>query len=219
MLLNNPSETAPDFSVIVNCRNSERFLMQCLESIRRQTYSNYEVIIWDNKSTDRTFEFATRLRDSDSRFLVFQGETSLNLGEARNLAIQKARGKFIAFLDSDDLWDPNYLADHMKVLHNTNQKIFGIGNVKEIDSRFCLSGSEKPSESQGLSTSPEIIFKKLLKGNTIYFSSLVMPNSFFKRNNGFKPEYVQAEDYELLLRLSKEWKCYKTGLAYYRIHD
>ena len=193
--------------------------MQCLESIKRQTYPSYEVVIWDNRSTDSTFKIASGFRESDSRFLVYQGETSLKLGEARNAAIQKARGRFIAFLDSDDLWDTNYLADHIKVLQNTNQKIFGIGNVVEIDSRFNLTERNNPLESQGIPTPPEIIFRKLLKGNTIYFSSLVVPSSFFKKHNGFKPEYVQAEDYELLLRASQELKCYKTGLAYYRIHE
>ena len=193
--------------------------MQCLESVRGQTYPNYEVVIWDNKSTDSTFEIACEFRESDKRFLVYQGDTSLKLGEARNLAIQKARGRFIAFLDSDDLWDPNYLADHMKVLQNTNQKLFGIGNVVEIDSRFTLTEKNNPIESQRIPTSPELVFRKLLKGNTIYFSSLVIPNRFFEENDGFKPEYVQAEDYELLLRASQELKCYKTGLAYYRIHE
>ena len=217
--MNNPSENAPDFSIIVNCRNSERFLTKCLESIKKQTYSNYEVIIWDNKSADRTFEIASGFHDSDSRFLVFQGETALKLGEARNFAIQKARGRFIAFLDSDDLWDPNYLADHVEVLQNTNQKIFGIGNVVEIDSRFDIIERNNPLESLRNSTLPEIIFRKLLKGNTIYFSSLVIPNIFFKQHYGFKPDYVQAEDYELLLRAAHEMKCYKTGLVYYRIHE
>lgn len=217
--MNNHSENIPKFSIIVNCRNSEIFLKQCLESIKWQTYSNYEVIIWDNASTDNTFEIASEFRESDNRFLVYQGETSLNLGEARNRAIQKARGIFIAFLDSDDLWDPNYLADHIKVLQNTNEKIFGIGNAVEIDSRFKLTEKNIPIESKQIQTPPEIIFRKLLKGNTIYFSSLVIPISFFKEHDCFKPEYVQAEDYELLLRASQELKCYKTGLVYYRIHE
>jgi glycosyltransferase involved in cell wall biosynthesis len=187
--------------------------------VKGQTYSNYEVIIWDNKSTDNTFKIASEFRESDNRFLVYQGETPLNLGEARNRAIQKARGRFIAFLDSDDLWDPNYLADHIKVLQNSNHKIFGIGNVVEIDSKFNLTEKNIPIESQRIPTSPEIFFRKLLKGNTIYFSSLVIPNSFFEEHDGFKSEYMQAEDYELLLRASQELKCYKTGLAYYRIHE
>ena len=138
MLLSNSPKNSPDFSVIVNCRNSERFLKQCLDSIKNQTHSDYEVIIWDNKSTDRTFEIALGFSQSDNRFKVFQGESSLKLGEARNKAIQLAQGSFFAFLDSDDLWHPTFLADHLLILKNSEQKIYGVGNVIEIDSEFSL---------------------------------------------------------------------------------
>jgi glycosyltransferase involved in cell wall biosynthesis len=219
MPLSSHSSIAPGFSVIVNCRNSERFLIQCLESIRRQTYPDFEVIIWDNKSEDRTFEIASDFCNLDNRFFIYRGAISLKLGAARNSAIQKARGKFIAFLDSDDLWDPNFLNDHIKVLQNSNQKTFGIGNVIEIDSGFNLSRDSAIDKLTNESTAPDTVFRKLLKGNFIYFSSLILPRSFFEKQKGFKPEYVQAEDYELLLRASQELECYKTGLAYYRIHE
>ena len=205
--------------MIVNCRNSEGFLKQCLDSINHQTYSDYEVIIWDNKSTDKTFEIASEFSASDNRFKVFKGAAPLKLGEARNMAIQEARGEFTAFLDSDDLWHSNFLADHIKVLRQWDERIFGIGNVIEIDSTFKLlqaSANDSPTE---ITLPPKEIYRKLLKGNTIYFSSLVLPRSFFIQNAGFKGDYVQAEDYELLLRASRMMKCYKTGLAYYRIHD
>ena len=218
-LLNSASENSPVFSVIVNCRNSEGFLKQCLGSIQNQTYPDYEVIIWDNKSTDKTFEIASEFRESDNRFKVFKGAAPLKLGEARNMAIQAARGQFIAFLDSDDLWHSNFLADHMKALGQCDERIFGIGNVIEIDLTFNLLQASANDSLTEITLSPKDIYKKLLKGNTIYFSSLVIPRSFFIQNAGFKGDYVQAEDYELLLRASRIMKCYKTGLAYYRIHD
>jgi glycosyltransferase involved in cell wall biosynthesis len=205
--------------VIVNCRNSEGFLRQCLGSIKNQTYSDYEVIIWDNKSTDSTFQIASKFSETDNRFKVFQGATFLKLGEARNMAIQEARGKFIAFLDSDDLWDPNFLTDHFKALGQWEERVFGIGNVTEIDSNFNLLQVSAKDASTEVTLPPRNIYKKLLKGNTIYFSSLVIPSNFFIQNAGFKGDYVQAEDYEMLLRASQMMKCYKTGLAYYRIHD
>jgi glycosyltransferase involved in cell wall biosynthesis len=219
MLLSNPSNDSPDFSVIVNCRNSERFLEQCLDSIRNQTHSNYEVIIWDNQSIDRTLEIANSYGQLDSRFKVFQGATSLKLGEARNKAIQEAQGKFYAFLDSDDLWHPTFLADHLLILKSSEQTLFGVGNVIEIDSDFSLE--KNPIQKSTISTSapPRDVFRRLLKGNTIYFSTLVIPGEFFIGQAGFNSEFVQAEDYELLLRVSQTMKCYKTGLAFYRVHE
>lgn len=209
---------APIFSVIVNCRNSARFLQSCLESIQNQTFKNYEVIVWDNCSTDNTFEIAFDFSQADVRFKVIHGETSLKLGQARNAAIHKAQGKYLAFLDSDDLWHSNFLSNHHKVLQDSNDNIFGVGNVIEVNSSFNLL-NENNYMSSSNTTVPNYIFRKLLKGNTIYFSSLVVPVSFFKDQAWFNPEYVQAEDYELLLRISQKLKCYKTGLAFYRIHE
>lgn len=209
---------APIFSVIVNCRNSAKFLQSCLESIQNQTFKNYEVIVWDNCSTDNTFEIALDFSQVDNRFKVFHGETSLKLGEARNAAIRKALGKYLAFLDSDDLWHSNFLANHHKVLQESDDNIFGVGNVIEINSSFKLLNEDNFKFSSN-TIMPNYIFRKLLKGNTIYFSSLVVPISFFKDQAWFNPEYVQAEDYELLLRISQKLKCYKTGLAFYRIHE
>ncbi len=205
--------------MIVNCRNSERFLSQCLESIQRQTYTDFEVIVWDNMSIDNTFQIAARFSESDSRFKVFCGLTPLELGEARNMAIRESQGRYIAFLDSDDLWHPTFLFDHIKVLDSYEQEIFGIGNVIEVNADF--RSSKDPSVDSVILNplQPSNVFRKLLKGNTVYFSSLVIPKQFFEHNAGFKPKYVQAEDYELLLRASRNMKCYKTGLAYYRIHD
>jgi len=219
MLLNDFFQNFPTFTVIVNCRNSERFLSQCLESIQNQTHTNFEVIVWDNMSVDNTFQIASAYSKSDGRFKVFCGLTPLKLGEARNMAIRESQGRYIAFLDSDDLWHPNFLSDHIKVLDSYEQQIFGIGNVIEIDAAFRLTKDSTVDPVILNPVQPKKIFRKLLKGNTVYFSSLVIPKDFFDHNFGFKPNYVQAEDYELLLRASRNMKCYKTGLAYYRIHE
>lgn len=209
---------APIFSVIVNCRNSARFLQSCLESIQNQTFKNYEVIVWDNCSTDNTLEIAFEFSLVDIRFKIFHGVASLKLGEARNSAVHEARGKYLAFLDSDDLWHSNFLTNHYQVLKDSDENIFGVGNVIEVNSSFNLL-MDHNYKATNIATVPNYIFRKLLKGNTVYFSSLVLPASFFKNQALFNPEYVQAEDYELLLRVSKKLKCYKTGLVFYRIHE
>jgi glycosyltransferase involved in cell wall biosynthesis len=141
------------------------------------------------------------------------------LGEARNKAIQKAQGSFFAFLDSDDLWHPTFLADHLLILKSSEQKFFGVGNVIEIDSDFNLEKNTTQKSSISIPDQPRDVFRRLLKGNTVHFSTLVIPGDFFISQAGFNSEFVQAEDYELLLRVSQEMKCYKAGLAYYRIHE
>ena len=94
-------------SVIVNCHNGEKFINRCIESILIQTYNNFEIIFLDNMSTDGTEEIIKKI--SDKRIKYFKTEKFLKLYEARNLAISKAKGKYISFLDIDDSWEKDKL--------------------------------------------------------------------------------------------------------------
>ena len=94
-------------SIIVNCHNGEKFINRCIESILIQTYDNFEIIFLDNMSTDGTEEILKKI--SDKRIKYFKTEKFLKLYEARNLAISKAKGKYISFLDIDDSWEKDKL--------------------------------------------------------------------------------------------------------------
>jgi glycosyltransferase involved in cell wall biosynthesis len=218
MTLNRQKVSEPYFSIIVNCRNSERYLRDCLGSIKNQTFSDFEVIVWDNLSSDDTAKIVIEFEQADHRFQLHSGSHSLNLGEARNSAVKKSSGRFLAFLDSDDLWDPNFLQQHYLSLTKFGKNTFGTGNVLEISQDFDISMLDELSKRIFDSTPPKSIFQQLLKGNCIYFSSLVLPRDFFSGEEGFRNDFVQAEDYEVILRLAKKMLCYKTGLVYYRIH-
>ncbi len=218
LVSNSYKVTNPHFSVIVNCRNSEKYVRDCLRTIQNQTFSNFEVVIWDNMSVDDTAKIVNEFAHVDSRFLLYSGHHSLSLGEARNCAVKKSSGRYLAFLDSDDLWDSNFLQKHYLALNKFGEYSFGTGNVLEISEDFDISMMSENSTRIFDSTPPKSIFRKLLKGNSIYFSSLVMPRNFFITEAGFRSDFVQAEDYEVILRLAKKLPCYKTGLAYYRIH-
>src|SRR5437868_4501867 len=100
-------ETAPLVSVIMNCLNGEQFLRDAIDSVIAQTYANWEIVFWDNASTDASASIAQSYHDDRIRY--FRGDSTVPLGHARNLAIQKSRGTFIAFLDCDDLWLPTKL--------------------------------------------------------------------------------------------------------------
>ena len=209
----------PFFSIIVNCRNSEKFLRDCLSTIQNQTFSDFEVIIWDNMSIDDTEKIINEFAESDYRFKLHSGRQSLNLGEARNSAVKESAGRYLAVLDSDELWDANFLQQHFLALAKFGANSFGTGNVLEISDDFDISMMREYSTMVFDSTPPKLMFQQLLKGNCIYFSSLVLPRDFFSSEAGFRNDFVQAEDYEVILRLAKKMLCYKTGLAYYRIHS
>ena len=96
------ANTKPLVSIIVNCYNGEKYLSQCLESIVNQTYQNWELIFWDNRSTDNSKKIFGKF--NDKRFKYYLSTEHTFLYKARDLAIGKAVGDFIAFCDVDDFW-------------------------------------------------------------------------------------------------------------------
>ncbi len=92
-------------SIITPSYNSARFIEQCVNSVFSQTYQNWEMIIVDDLSKDNSREIITSLAYKDKRIKKIFLVNNVGAAEARNVAIQQAKGKYIAFLDSDDLWD------------------------------------------------------------------------------------------------------------------
>ncbi len=93
-------------SVIINCLNGEKFLREAIDSVYAQTYNNWEIILWDNASTDKTAEIG---QSYDSKIKYYKSEKVIPLGDARNKALKQCKGEFIAILDCDDIWAPDKL--------------------------------------------------------------------------------------------------------------
>ena len=106
----------PLVSIIINCLNGERYLRECLDSIINQSYINWEIIFWDNGSSDRSSKIFKSY--NDKRFNYFYSNDNDTLYEARNKAISKAKGKYISFLDVDDTWSNDKLMQQVKFLEN-----------------------------------------------------------------------------------------------------
>lgn len=99
----------PLVSIITPTFNSGKFIAQTIQSVQNQSYSNWELIIVDDCSTDETVKIINDFIAYENRIFLHQLDKNSGAGIARNLAIQKAKGRFIAFLDSDDLWKPEKL--------------------------------------------------------------------------------------------------------------
>ena len=98
--------SVPAVSVIMNCLNSSRDLREAMDSIMAQTFTDFEIVFWDNGSTDESPAIAMSYGE---KVRYFRGETTVPLGAGRNLALAQARGRYIAFLDCDDIWRPRKL--------------------------------------------------------------------------------------------------------------
>ena len=107
-------EQNPLVSIIMNCHNSEQYLREAIESVINQTYSNWELIFWDNKSTDESPLIVQSYKDP--RINYYSAISYTPLGQARNLAIEKSKGQYIAFLDDDDIWLPEKLQVQIKIM-------------------------------------------------------------------------------------------------------
>ena len=103
-------------SIITPTYNSEQFIVQTIQSVQAQTYKNWEMLIVDDCSTDSTFEILKQQSTLDSRIKIQKLNTNSGAGSARQYALDMAQGRFIAFLDSDDLWKPNKLSEQIEYL-------------------------------------------------------------------------------------------------------
>ena len=92
----------PLVSIVVNCHNGEKYLKDCINSAFNQSYKNWEIIFWNNCSSDNSLDIIKNYKNK--KIKKFYSKKLLKLYKARNLAIQKAKGKYIAFLDVDDYW-------------------------------------------------------------------------------------------------------------------
>lgn len=107
-------------SIITPLYNNDQFIEECVHSVIRQSYSNWEMIIVDDCSSDNSYKVALQLACGDSRIKVYRLDVNSGAGVARNLAIEQARGSFIAFLDSDDIWHEEKLKIQVEFMLRLN---------------------------------------------------------------------------------------------------
>ncbi|MGR3302429.1 MAG: glycosyltransferase [Candidatus Scalindua sp.] len=206
--------SAPTVSVIMNCLNCEKYLREAIDSVFAQTYEDWEIIFWeDNASKDNSERIA---KSYGHKLRYFRSDVSLPLYGSRNLAVQKARGKYIAILDCDDLWLPTKLEEQIPLLERNHE----IGLVYSDAFLFNEKGKEK---RQFEITKPYRgnIFPELLLCNFINNQTVVIrKEAFGSVDNWFDGRLVMSGDYDAYLRISYKWKVdyVDKPLARYRVH-
>lgn len=198
-------------SIITPTYNSERFIAETIVSVQAQTYQDWEMIIVDDCSTDRTAEIVASFQEKDSRIKYFYNSTNKGSALSRNLALQNAKGKWIAFLDSDDLWLPDKLEKQIEFMTKNNYH-FSYTNYCEID--------ENSKETGILITGPKVITNKLMK-------AYCWPGCLTVMYDAEKVGIMQTvdikinEEYALWIKIAKKHNCYllDENLAKYRRHN
>ena len=126
-------------SIIMPSFNCGQFVEDTIRSVQAQTYQNWEIIFMDDCSTDNTIRLVSEMRDKDSRIHLYQNRCNLGAAVSRNNALQEAQGRWIAFLDSDDQWEPTKLEKQVRFMEQNGYK-FSYTAYQEMDAEGVLTG-------------------------------------------------------------------------------
>ncbi|MDD3416498.1 MAG: glycosyltransferase family 2 protein [Lachnospiraceae bacterium] len=193
-------------SIITPSFNTGKFIGETIGSVLNQSYKNWEMIIVDDCSTDDSIEVVRSFRDE--RIKLIANQTNSGAALSRNLAIKEAKGKWIAFLDSDDLWDPNKLEKQVNFMKKNNY-YFSYTNYIEIDENTRPNGKSI--------TGPKVITARTLNNFCYQGCLTVMYN---RENIGLIQikDLPKNNDYALWLKVIEKADCYllPESLASYR---
>lgn len=201
-------------SVIMNCYNGEKYLREAVDSVLAQTFQNWEIIFWDNQSTDRSAEVFKSY--PDPRLKYFYAPKHTLLYEARNYAVEKASGEFLAFLDVDDRWLPEKLEKQLLLFEDSEVGI--------VCGDYWIESEQKSKRWKGLKRTPPTgwVLNDLLKSYFVGLVTLVIRRSALTSlDYPFDPRYHISGDTDLVIRLSIDWKldCVQEPVAFYRRHE
>ncbi|EJG00978.1 glycosyltransferase family 2 protein [Flavobacterium sp. F52] len=197
-------------SILTPTYNTEKFIRATIESVQNQTYQNWEMILVDDASTDKTVSIIEEFAQNDSRVKLFKLPENRGNGFARNAALEKATGKYIAYLDADDLWFSEKLEKQIQFLKMNNQP-FTFSYYDSIDEEG--NNLSRRVESPNPLTYNELFFCNYVGNLTAiydsdYFGKIILETT------------QKRQDWRIWLTILKQIKIAKPvpePLAFYRI--
>lgn len=206
-----PPNTSHTVSVVIPCYNQANFLAEAIESVLNQSIGAAQIIVVDDGSLDETAAVAAKYADVGYVYQENQG-----LSGARNTGLQNSDGQFLIFLDADDRLLPHAIRSGIACLDANPECVFAVGRFRNF------SHSEEPLPTQ---SRPEIYgepYLALLQGNIIAMhGTVIYRREVFKRVGTFDRSLPACEDYDLYLRITREYPVafHDTVIAEYRKHD
>ena len=196
--LKEPGSGAPLVSVIVPAFNAASTVLETLDSIRRQTMEDFEIIVIDDGSTDDTL---ARLHTFDDPRVRIFSYPNAGLATARNRGLERARGEFVSFIDSDDMWTPDKLELQVKALRLNPEAAFAYSWTVFVDHQGRYLFAKQPCYAEGH------VFADLLRECFLASGS----NIFVRRAcanalGGFDSRLPAAQDWDFALRIAARWQ-------------
>ena len=216
----------PTVSVIVPVYNVERYVVQTLQSILAQTYTDFELIVVDDGSTDNSLDICRTFNDKRVRIVQ---QANRGLAGARNTGIRQAQGEYLAFLDSDDLWQPNKLACHVEHLAKSPQVGVSFSRSSFIDDDGHPLGIHQMPKLTDITPGYLFCRNPISNGSTPVIRRAVLEAIRFQVNLYgtvedffFDDSFRQSEDIECWLRiaLQTDWRIegIPESLTLYRVN-
>ena len=183
----------PLVSIIMPCYNAERYVAQSIESVLAQTYQNWELLITDDGSTDKSVEIVSKYCIKDDRISILVPDEHQGIARTRNMSIARVKGKFVAFLDSDDIWYPEKLEKQ-------------VGYMLENDVAFTYSSYEiidaqGNSKNRVVKDAGVVSYRKYLRNTIICCGTVVVDKE--KTGHFATPIIKTSEDMSLWLSIMK----------------
>jgi glycosyltransferase involved in cell wall biosynthesis len=199
----------------MNCYNGEKYLRKSLDSVINQDYKNWELIFYDNASTDSSKEIFLDYKKFHKKFKYFKSKKKENLGLARLNAFKKIKGNYFLFLDCDDYILPNKLSEQIKLFTDNS-----VGAVYS-NSIFFSNFFNRKLYPNGIINKKKI-FYDLIENYNISLDTIIFKTAAVKKlSHSLDPKFDLVHDLDLIIRLSKIFEivyCPKI-LSYCRIHN
>ena len=205
------AEKKPRVSVITPTYNRARFIGEAVESVLAQTMPDWELLIVDDGSTDDTREVLAPYLADERIHYIYQPNQGQSV--ARNTALAEARGEFVGFLDSDDLWRAHKLEEQLSVFESQPGVHIVHGDESIIDEHGLEISQQNMRRYSGRITA------QLLADNSVSITTALVKRECFDGMGGFQASHGVADDYDLWLRFSARYRFYyKPGIvASYRV--
>lgn len=185
-------------SVVMPAYNAEKYIEEAIRSVLCQTWSDFELLVIDDGSQDATAEIVRRLADADSRITLLENARNAGVSASRNRGVARARGQWIAFLDSDDLWREDKLEKQLAFLEAREDAALGYTASGFMDGEGRRYGYVMEAREV-------VTYRRLLRGNLISCSSVMVRRSVMVRHpmGGDR----MHEDYSAWLSILRETRC------------
>lgn len=202
---------APLISVIMPVYNAALFVREAIESVLAQTLGDFELIVIDDASTDRSREVLGGI--TDPRCRVLANATNLGAAETKNRGIEEARGEFLAFLDADDLAVPRRFARQVEWLRaHPDVGVLG-ANMEYIDTTGKSLATFDLAELDSRALRARLLFRNGIAQSSVMLRAAALSKSRFRR------EFEPAEDYDLWVRMDCGLAVLGETLVRYRVHE